>query len=264
MTRKERDLHALLGNNVDNFDNMALGMGGNLSDKPFTATFDLQLKTRYFTVVTATGVATAIAPAALNGGLQNRLPFFLFGQGDYESGYPSLKGQFPVNANWSIGRPIVYGKDAITEIWDATILGQLEDGDLVIPFTSTLPGGGTTTLGINIVRCPQVAYGSLLAHTSSDTFEIDGIRYVLDDVAQVSQFSNKLQAVKLSLFGRAEQDSYTPNSSKSPEQFQAGIVDIPIIKGIDKHQALGFFNLYTNIDQSMSIFVRNFSKVSAM
>lgn len=259
MNKHEKFLMNELSENVDGFDAMV----GRGKDNPaFIAQFDLQLLTKYYTL--NGGTYTEIAAGSLTAGLQNDLPFFLFGQSDFQAGYKRLKSQFQINSNWTYGRPWIQGHEVNTELaLDATVLGGLENGDLVIPFTSALPGGGTTTLALHIVRCPQVAMGSLLAATSSDTFVIDGVRYVLDNSALTGQYSRAINVIHQSIFGKFKSDTFTPNAYKSAEQFQDGIIDIPITDGIDKHSALAFNNLYTNVSQSLSIFVRNVTKVSA-
>jgi hypothetical protein len=260
MTQQEKQLAAMLNNGVDSFD-AVLGQG--MDNPAFIAQFDLQMLTQYYTL--NAGVYTPITPATLNAGLRSDLPFFIFGESDYQAGYKKLKGQFPINSNWVYGIPFVVGKDTPTSLaLTATVTGQLQTGDLVLPFTSSLPGGGTTTLALNIIRCPNVAFGSLLAATSSDTFVLDGIRYILDDpTTNAAQYSRAINLTTMSLFGKFKVDTFTPNTYKVPDQFQNGIVDLPITKGIDKHKAISFQNLYTNVSQSMSIFVRGVTKVSA-
>ncbi len=259
MNNQEKQLLAMVNGESDSFDTM-LGQG---ADNPnFIAQFDLQLLTNYFTVTG--GVYTPILPAALNAGLQNDLPFFLFGQSDYESGYAKLVQQFQINANWTFGAPFIFGKDNPAIALDANATGVLQKGDLVLPYTSDLPGGGTTTVALLVVRCSNIAMGSLLQATSSDTFIINGVRYVLDDpTTNAQQYSKAINVFELSIFGKFDSDSFTPNAYKVPEQFQNGIVDLPITKGIDKHKSIAFPNLYTNVSQSMSIFVQTVDKLTA-
>ena len=256
-------LEKLLGRGVDSFDTPT-ELRPQAGNPAFTAQFDLSLQAKYYTL--NSGAYTNIAAAALNAALKNDLTFFLFGQSDFDSGYAKLKAQNPVNSNWSYGIPFIYGKDAATGglTLDATVTGDLENGDLVIPYTSALPGSGTTTLALLIVRCNSVAYASLLGATSSDTFVVDGIRYTLDDpTTNAGQYAKAISVYNLSLFGKFDSDSFVPNAFKQPDQFQNGIVDLPIQKGISKHNSIAFKNLYTNVSQSMSIFVKVFNKVSA-
>lgn len=225
----------------------------------FEATHTLSFKTRYFTL--NGGAYTQIAAAALNAALQNALPFFLYGFNDFASGYKKIKSQFAINSNWSYGRPGIVGKDDFSEFgFDATVLAELQTGDMVIPFTSALPGAGTTTLALNIIRCSEIGYGSLIESLASDKFQFNGIRYVLDDALQIGQYNNQINFLHVSIFGAtALNDFLVPNTSKIPNQFQNNIIDIPI-KGsfgrVDKYSTLGFLNLYTNINQSWTVFCR--------
>lgn len=275
MTPAEAALMQKLGYDANSFDNYfdeadgapiisetETSLPAQKGNPLFSAQFDLSFITKYYTL--NAGVYTEIAAAALNTGLQNSLPFFIFGNSDFQAGFDKLKAQYPINANWSYGRPFIYGKDNPTELaLDATVQGALQRGDLVIPFTSALPGAGTTTLALNIIRCNTVAYGTLLAALSSDRFILNGIRYVLDDTAQVAQFAQQMGLHDLSLFGKFKTDFVSPNSFKKPEQFQNGIVDIPLKDGIDKHKSLAFYNIYTNVSSSWSIYVWTVRKLSA-
>lgn len=268
MNNAQRQLRARLHDNVDSFENYfgnevpSTSMPGAVkpslvpqrNNPPFTAQFDLQFITKYYTLTG--GVYTEIAAAAVNAALRNSLPFFVFGNSDFASGFSKLKGQYPINANWSYGRPGIYGKDDFEELaFDSTVIGSLQNGDLVLPFTSTLPGAGTTTLALNIIRCNTVAYGTLLDALNSDRFVLNGIRYTLDDTTQLAQFNNQIGMFLLSLFGKFNSDFVSPASYKDPKQFQDGIVDIPLKYGIEKGTSLAFYNNYTNVAFGWSIYV---------
>jgi hypothetical protein len=283
LTNAEMQLNEMLNNNVDSFESYfesehadapiaapqtVAGAGSprvsKMKGNPlFSAQFDIQFILKYFTIVTATGVATEVAAAALNAGLKTKLPLFLFGNSDFASGYKKLREQFPLSGGWSYGNPIVYGRDETPANWDATITNQLLLGDLVIPVTSALPGAGTTTLGLSIVRCNQVAYGTLLDALNSDRFVMNMIRYVLDDATKTAQFSQNINFCKQSLFGKFNLDYLSPNSYKKPEQYQNGIIDVPAGWGIDKQKALASFVNYDCVGMTWSIFVNMISKVEA-
>lgn len=273
LTPAELDLYTKLGNNVDAFDNHAdaamgtpqggfvLGRGAN--NPSYDAQFDLTVDALYFTV--SGGSYTAIAASALNAGLKNNLPVFLFGNADFEgSAYKKLRSQFALNSNWTPVRPFIYGKEdsPITPAVDATVTGQLEDGDMVIPYTSSLPGSGTTTLALIRIRCNSTAYGTLLKSLSSDRFVINGVRFNVAS-GQEAQFQRAIGIYDLSLFGKFKSDEISPASFKSPQDFQANIVDIPFADGIDKHKALAYNNLWSNESSLLSIFVSGVAKLSA-
>lgn len=228
---------------------------------PFKAQFDVTMLLKHFTLTG--GAYTAIAPAALNAALKNSLSVYLFGASDFQSGYVNLRKYFPVNANWIHGRPIIYGRDILTELaLDATVTAQLQLGDVIIPFTSPLPGAGTTTLALVIVRCTQVAYGSLLIATASDKFVMNMIRYVIPDTTKINQYTNNIGKFKQTLYGKGDLDYISPNSQKKPEQMQDGLIDIPVSLGIDKQTSLGQYLNYDIGEQSFSIFVWSTQKIA--
>lgn len=226
----------------------------------FSAQFDLQIFVQYYTLTG--GAYTQILPAALNAGLKNKLPVFLFGNADYAAGYAKMMQSYPL-VGWSYGIPGIYGKDYFTPYaFDATVKGNLENGDLVFPFTSALPGAGTTTLALVVVRCSQVAYGALLNSISSDRFVMNMIRYVLPDNTQQAQYQQKLGIYYQSLFGKFDSDSLSPNSYKKPEQMQTNIVDIPLKRGIAKQDIIASYIIYTNVETDLSIFVYSVDKLT--
>jgi hypothetical protein len=211
----------------------------------FSAQFDISFNLKFFTLTS--GTYTAIAASSLNAGLKSiALPAFLFGWNDWKAGFAKLKNQFNVSP-WVYGRPGIYGKDSFSELaFDANVTPSLINGDLVIPFTSALPGTGTTTLALVIVRCTQVAYGTLLESLASDKFVMNMIRYVVPDTTQPSlnQYANNIGLFKQSLFGKFDSDFLSPNSYKKPEQQQVNLIDIPLKRGIDKEKSVAFLINY--------------------
>lgn len=229
----------------------------------FTAQFDLTFRTRYYTLTSGSYTLIADPTTGLDAALRNSLPFFVFGTNDFAAGFAFLQSQYPINSNWAYGTPFIWTGQATELALDATVFNDLQKGDLVIPFTSALPGGTTSTLALNIVRCGNVAYGTLLDSANSDRYIMNGIRYVIDDTTQLTQFTNQIGLFDLSLFGKFDSDRVSPNSFKKPEQFQNGIIDIPIEYGIDKHKAMAFYNQFSNLDQSWSVFVTAVMKIEA-
>jgi hypothetical protein len=278
MTKAEQALQAQLYDSVDSLEQY---FEDNADDAPvitkrpagaklaavkgnpqFSAQFDLTVMLRYFTVVTATGVYTQIAEAALNATLRNQLPVYFFGNSDFASGFANIRRSFPLNG-WTHGRPGIFGKDDFSEFaFDATVTAVLANGDLVIPFTSPLPGAGTTTVALAIVRSPLVPYGTLLDALNSDRFVINMIRYNIPNVTLIAQYNNNIGLFKLSLFGKNDADYISPNSYKKPEQFQNGFIDIPLKYGIDKQKALGMYVNTACVDLTWSIFVWTVRKVT--
>lgn len=261
MTRSEQELLRALETNVDSFDSyfededadapvitkMPTKMAKVKGNPAFSAQFDITTYLKFFTL--NGGSYTAIAASALNAALKNSLPLFLFGFNDYLSGFYNLQKLYPVNSNWTIGRPGIYGKDFFDGAFDSTVTALLIKGDLVIPFTSALPGAGTTTLALVIVRCPQVAYGTLLQSLASDRFVQNMIRYTVPDetATSLAQYQNNIGIHKLSLFGKNNNDFVSPNSYNKPEDQKKNIIDVPLKTPIDKQKALA---TYINYDVS--------------
>lgn len=281
LSKAEQELLKELNTNADSFDNFfedesadapAVSVAPRLAQRgtelarakgnpAFSAQFDITVLLKYFTLTG--GVYTQITAATLNAALKNQLPVYIYGNSDFASGYTALRKVFTLTT-WVHGRPGIYGKDDFSELaFDATVTAQLVLGDMVIPFTSALPGAGTTTLGLAIVRCTQVSYGTLLDSLNSDRFVMNMIRYVIPDTTKIAQFSNNIGIFKQSLFGKFDSDYVSPNSFKKPEQMQNGLIDIPLKKGIDKQIALASYVNYDCIELSWSIFVWQVRKLQA-
>ncbi len=266
--RAEKTLLSMLDDNFDSVNGVGPAVQSNQAslsrsagNPAFRAQFDLDVNLFYFTE--AAGVYTSILPAALDATLQTRLAVFFFGQSDFDSGFAALKQEFPLSI-WTYGIPFIFGTDEAESSfspWDATVSTNFRDGDLVIPFEAS--PAGTNTLGLVRLRCNQVAYGTLLGALSSDTFRTNMVRYIISDTALIAQFNNTINIFTLSLFGKFGSDSVNPNSFKLPEQFQNGIIDVPIKKGIDKHASLGTFVDYDVTAFSWQVFVPQFNKLTA-
>jgi len=229
----------------------------------FMAQFDVQVLTKYYTQVTATGVFTEIAASALNAALKNRLAFFFFGQSDFVSGYKRLKELYPLNSNWTYGIPFIYGSQNPTWTGDSTgvVAANLVTGDLVLPIFSALPGAGTTTMATVVLRCQSIAFGTLLGMLQSDKFLLNMIRYVITDSGQYAQYQNQVGLLNQSIFGKFDSDQLSPTSFKTPEQFQDGIIDIPIKQEITKQKAYASYLDYTAVNLLWSIFVLRVDKL---
>lgn len=262
MESHEKQLMHLLSSNVDAFEqyfennadapvvskrigSQGASLGKAKGNPAFSAQFDLQLIVNYYTLTS--GSYTQIAASSLSPTLKTPLPAFLFGWNDWQSGYPKLRQAFPVNV-WTYGRPGIFGKNNWPEYsFDATVNASLQLGDMVLPFSSTLPGTGTTTLALVIIRSPQVAYGTLMESMVSDKFVMNMIRYqVPDQTAQsIAQFSNNIYLFTQSLFGATKTDFVSPNSFKDPKNQQINLIDIALKRGIDKEKSMA---MYINFD----------------
>lgn len=210
----------------------------------FVAQFQLQVIPYYFTV--AAGVYTNIAAAALNATLKVKLPFFLFGNIDFASGYPIAKGLFPIS-NWAYNPRVVFGATDrpgdIFSVWDTNVTSLLQDGDLVFVYTAV--AGGTNYLALKIVRSLDVGFATLLQATNSNLFGTNMVRYSAFSQAAVdiAQFQNPFKCVDLTMFGKFTQDTVNPKSFKNPEQQQTDIIDIDFEFRVSKQKLIGsYFN----------------------
>ncbi len=234
----------------------------------FAAQFDIQFLLKYFTLVDATGIytaSTAAAVAAAVPALATQGAAFLYGNSDYAAGFKKLQQAFPLSGGWVYGDPGVYGKDLFRingSFIDATVTAQLQKGDLVQPIYSDQ--GATTYVMLVIVRCTQVGYGTLLDSLNSDRFIMNMIRYIMADTTAVglAQYNNNIFIMKQSLFGKFDSDFVSPTSFKMPEQFQPGIIDVPIKKGIDKQVALASYINYDAVTVQWSLFVEYVEKLA--
>ena len=282
LRKNEAQMLAMLDRGVNAFDRfnaddavpMSMPYQNNLrlaaqpGNPAFTAQFDLQILIRYFTESSGTYTArTAAYVLATLTALATQLPVFIFGNSDYNGGFRKSQGQFPLSGGWTYAnnQPFIYGlgpsRCAFGNL-DATVTGQFQVGDLVLPVTAVL-SGPVNVLGVVIVRCAQVAYGTMLDALNSDVFWLNNVRYIINDSGQLTQFNNAIYIQSQSLFGKFRSDSVSPTSFKQPEQFQNGIIDIPINKGIDKNVIFGFYANYGATDLQLSIFVRQVNKLQA-
>lgn len=241
----------------------ATSLTPQVGNPTFAAQFDIQFLLYYFTV--AAGVYTERNAAYILANLPagaTQLPAFLFGNSDFAGGFTKLKAQFPLSG-WTYGDPFVYGKDypaTFFSVIDATVRAKLRSGDLVLTF---YVDGATDYVALTVIRCTQVGYGTLLDALSSDMFTMNMIRYVMADTSAtgLAQYNNNVNVLKQSLFGKFDSDFVSPNSFKIPEQQQDGIIDIPLVKGIDKQVALATMINYDITNVQWSLFVRSVNKL---
>lgn len=269
LNKQEKEILAGLSAKVEaNAETNPLRVTQVQGNPPFEAQFDVQIIVKYFTASAATGATyTAVAASAIAAALKTKLAAFMFAQSDLSAGFKKSIQQFPLTGGWAYGNPFVYGRDVATCAFgnfDSTVTAQLEIGDVVIPAVATT-SGPVYTVGLVILRCPQVGYAKLVDSLSSDRFWINNVRYVLTDTsaAGLLQYDNSLKVQKQSLFGLFNENEVSPTAYKQPQQFQAGIVDVPIDQGVDKNVAMNTYINYDSVAQKLSFFVRNFDRLQA-
>ncbi len=124
---------------------------------------------------------------------------------------------------------------------DATVRAQLRLGDVVIPITARV--GGVDYVILSIHRCAQVEYASLLQANISNSFNQQGIRYILqDETTQVlAQYGNALFNFKRSWLGIMQSDSTDIDSNNQPDNFKKNVIDVPLKMGISKAAGLASY-----------------------
>jgi len=130
----------------------------------------------------------------------------------------------------------------------------------------------TYTSGLNIdsidVTCNQVPYPVFLDALGADVFRISNIRYRLTNSADTIQFSQQHQFESKSLFGKQISDDITIGAYLKPEQFQPGVIDIPIAADVDKETMFiaNISDLATAypFNLTLSVFVEKFNKHDRM
>lgn len=297
MKKSEKLKNHLLGTQVDHIDygenvsgTQSLGVGMGVRDvarnPKFVSQFDINITPVYseFAIETDTGTGgeafTAISqlneitaddlPAAL----KNDLPFFIFGNSDFQSGYKNGIQQLPIS-NWVYGIPKIIKSsrveshqvtDADSGVNDMALFveslavqnGKAIQGDIVIPLFYK---GSPYRMAEIVINCKQVGYSTLLAALSSDRFKINMVRYKIPDVTKTNQYEKNLQLLRQSLFGKITTDFVSPAAYQNPEQFQQGIVDIPLVKGMDKESAILSYLNYDVGEILLSFYVETQDKL---
>jgi len=221
------------------------------NNPPAVAQIDIQVLQFY------TDGTTIIAPGAIPAAQQVREPVFLFGQSDFDAGFVNGFRKFPVLSGWTYNVSLINGQPIVATF--TGLAGVLELGDLV--FEYFVPGAPPPFFRYIVVRAKETAYGSLLASLRSDTFVTNDFRYAIGDIAQVDQYNNSLGIIYQDLFGKEDFDSLSPLSFKNPEQFQNGIVDVPLNKMFNKHSEIALYLNYDVAEINFSIFVEKMTKI---
>lgn len=264
----------------------------SLGQPAFVSQFDINMSVFYYTVVieadqgSVNGVAfqsatavTNVLPENLDDNLKNQVPAFVFGNSDFAGGFKNNKNLLPLQ-NWIYARQFIVEEDsaivslpsfysgtdksATSFISPSVEQGRAETGDLIIPLYYVLSSDAQSTnvaLAEVVINCKQVAYGTLLSSISSDRFTINNIRYKVPNLDKTAQFEKQIQLVTQSLFGKLATDKVSPAAFQDPRQFQDGIIDIPIRKGIDKQSSLSTYLNYDVEEILWTIYVEVQDKV---
>lgn len=121
-------------------------------------------------------------------------------------------------------------------------------------------GGNTDTID---VECPQVPYVNLLRASQGSILTMTQNKMTIDDVANQSQFSQAVEIVHNTLFGKFTSDSFTPNDYKSDLQNQNDIRIFTNIITIDQETTLLFQSIAEATGFSLTSFVSSYSTARA-
>lgn len=271
---KEKKSLELLKNEIDgliiadkkpliSFENHLTDTQPIISDANFKAQFDVKVKVLFYTENAGVyTLRTAAYMLANHAALATQLPLVVFGNGDFAAGYRKAFSQMPLNG-WSYANnaPFIAGRDvarcSFSDLSTA-VVAQFQRGDMVIPVTAI--DAATNCVALVVVNCSQAAYATLLDSINSDTFLINKIRYIVPDTL-LPQFDNAVNIDMQSLFGKYIHNDVSPTSFKSPQQFQNGIIDIPVLKNVDKNTFLWTYLDYNLTSMQWSVFVQSFNKL---
>lgn len=96
-------------------------------------------------------------------------------------------------------------------------------------------GANTDTV---VVSCTTAPYPSFLDALVTDMFDLTKIRVSLSDPSQVVQFQQELLFKSKSMFGLGTENPVVPENFRSPQQYQAGIVDVDVNAKFDKQTGI--------------------------
>lgn len=119
------------------------------------------------------------------------------------------------------------------------------------------------TDGVNtdsiLVTCTTAPYPAFLQALITDRFKLNKIRLTLSDPSQVAQYANQLSFVTRSMFGLGTSNDLVPDNFRSPQQYQAGIVDVDVDASFDKQTGIvTTINSVDNLQMSINCFASSF------
>jgi hypothetical protein len=163
----------------------------------------------------------AIQVTRLTADITEDLPYVIFGKSFIQAGYGEI-----LSVPSGVTLSVKYG---ITQNLTDTI-GNYQKVQLVY-------NDGANTDIVEIVSKGASSYPALLEALASDVFSVSNLRQSISPATSTSQFSTNLAVVSKSIFGKSSTNQLNVDSYKKPEQFQSGIIDIPLSANIDKETA---------------------------
>lgn len=126
----------------------------------------------------------------------------------------------------------------------------------------------TYTLGANTdiieVSCAQVPYLNLLRATQGSVLRMEQNKMNISDVSVQSQFRNKVQVTRNTMFGKDTNDSFTPNQFKSDMQNQNDIRTITANFNVDLETSFAvLLSQQSDFDVTITSYISKFSVIKA-
>lgn len=271
-------LEVVAGAPLSQNKNLGAAIQQIVGNPTFKAEISLNFAVKYYSQATV-GTPVEVAAAGLQASQKGKLPLYLFGYNDWRGGYKKAKGTVGVQGGWNLADSTIYVHGA--QGTDPTIyplphaagsvgyaLGSvynslLDPGDivLVIPQSGFVAAAAaTTTIAEVIIKCPNVAYASLLSSLSSDTFVINMIRYTVDPNL-LTQLQNQISIISQSIFGKAAIDTLDPNTFINSGTYNKNISDMPLNLIFNKYIGLAMQINYDSVSFSMVLTVQTINKL---
>lgn len=159
-----------------------------------------------------------ITAKRITANIASALPVPFFGALDLENGFTNLLN-LPAGVT-------------LSDMNIGTTKGVAFANKLELEFTD---GVGTDTVEIT---SSTYFYPSLLKSTITDLLKLSKMRYSISDTTQIAQFSQSLNVVSRSMFGKVNSNNISVGAFKQPNQFQQGIIDIDGEIEVDKETSI--------------------------
>jgi len=161
------------------------------------------------------------------------LPFVLFGYQEQQNLYKSL-----INAILPAG----------------VVFTSYTENGINATFTYT-SGANVDTI---VISCKEYPYIPLIYASSVNRFEVAYMRYRLSVTTQIAQYDEAFTFVKRNMFGVTETNPINIGSYQKPEDYNTGIVNVPVAYNVGKSKSITHAIIDTgaaNFSVTISMFV---------
>ena len=170
----------------------------------------------------------------------------------------------PTRAIVGLSLPFVlFGYQEEKNLYKSLINAILPAG---VVFTSYVTNGISSTFtytqGANVdtivVTCKEYPYVPLVYASSVNRFEVAYMRYRLSVTTQIAQYDEAFTFVKRNMFGITETNPINIGSYQKPEDYNTGIVNVPVAYNVGKAKSITHSIIDTgaiNFSITISMFV---------